>query len=106
MRWHLRTSCVPLCHHVQRNKVAVPPSVPAGIGSGPRQEAPAKRNRGRIREGHAASWEKRTGNLVMAANKKKIFITETLSQPGRTILNARDDIETVAFPHFISPRLF
>ncbi len=42
----------------------------------------------------------------MTANKKKIFITETLSQPGRAVLNARDDIETVEFPNLISARDF
>ena len=42
----------------------------------------------------------------MTANKKKIFITETLSQPGRAVLNARDDIETIEFPNLISARDF
>ena len=42
----------------------------------------------------------------MAANKKKIFITETLSQPGRAVLNARDDIETIEFPNLISAKDF
>ena len=38
----------------------------------------------------------------MATNKKKIFITESMSQPGRVLLNERDDIETVEFPNMIS----
>jgi D-3-phosphoglycerate dehydrogenase len=42
----------------------------------------------------------------MATNKKKIFITESMSQLGRGLLNARDDIETVEFPNLISARDF
>ena len=42
----------------------------------------------------------------MATNKKKIFITESMSQQGRALLNARDDIETVEFPNLISARDF
>jgi len=38
----------------------------------------------------------------MATNKKKIFITESMSQPGRALLKARDDIEIVEFPNMIS----
>ena len=38
----------------------------------------------------------------MATNKKKIFITESMSQQGRALLNERDDIETVEFPNMIS----
>ena len=37
----------------------------------------------------------------MATNKKKIFITESMSQPGRSLLQ-RDDIEMVEFPNMIS----
>jgi D-3-phosphoglycerate dehydrogenase / 2-oxoglutarate reductase len=44
--------------------------------------------------------------LGMATNKKKIFITESMSQPGRMLLNARDDIETIEFPNLISARDF
>ena len=33
----------------------------------------------------------------MATNKKKIFITESMSQQGRALLNARDDIVGVYF---------
>src|SRR4029077_15505195 len=44
--------------------------------------------------------------LGMATNKKKIFITESMSQQGRALLNARDDIETVEFPNLISARDF
>jgi D-3-phosphoglycerate dehydrogenase / 2-oxoglutarate reductase len=38
----------------------------------------------------------------MATNKKKILITESMSQPGRALLHARDDIDLVEFPNMIS----
>src|SRR5689334_18188272 len=38
----------------------------------------------------------------MATNKKKIFVTESMSQQGRVLLDARDDIELVEFPNMIS----
>src|SRR5690242_629104 len=38
----------------------------------------------------------------MATNKKKIFITESMSKQGRVLLDARDDIELVEFPNMIS----
>jgi D-3-phosphoglycerate dehydrogenase len=38
----------------------------------------------------------------MATNKKKILITESFSQKGRTLLGERDDIEMVEFPNMIS----
>jgi D-3-phosphoglycerate dehydrogenase len=38
----------------------------------------------------------------MAPNKKKILVTESLSEPGRALLSARDDIELVEFPNMIS----
>jgi D-3-phosphoglycerate dehydrogenase len=38
----------------------------------------------------------------MATNKKKIFITESMSEQGRALLEARDDIEIVEFPNMIS----
>ncbi len=38
----------------------------------------------------------------MATNKKKIFITESMSQQGRSLLRERDDIELVEFPNMIS----
>ncbi len=38
----------------------------------------------------------------MATNKKKIFITESMSQQGRALLKERDDIEMVEFPNMIS----
>ena len=38
----------------------------------------------------------------MASNKKKIFVTESFSQAGRTLLGERDDIEMVEFPNMIS----
>src|ERR1700728_2023300 len=38
----------------------------------------------------------------MTTNKKKIFITESMSQPGRALLKQRDDIEIVEFPNMIS----
>jgi D-3-phosphoglycerate dehydrogenase len=42
----------------------------------------------------------------MATNKKKIFITESMSQHGRALLNARGDIETIEFANLISARDF
>src|ERR1700743_1624479 len=42
----------------------------------------------------------------MATNKKKIFITESMSQPGRALLKERDDIEMIDFPNMISARDF
>jgi D-3-phosphoglycerate dehydrogenase / 2-oxoglutarate reductase len=38
----------------------------------------------------------------MTTNKKKILITESFSQKGRTLLSGRDDIEVVEFPNMIS----
>src|SRR5712671_4766586 len=38
----------------------------------------------------------------MATNKKKIFITESMSQQGRALLKERDDVEIVEFPNMIS----
>ena len=38
----------------------------------------------------------------MATNKKKIFVTESMSQQGRALLHARDDIDLVEFPNMIS----
>src|SRR5436189_561222 len=38
----------------------------------------------------------------MASNKKKIFITESFSKAGRSLLGERDDIEMVEFSNMIS----
>jgi D-3-phosphoglycerate dehydrogenase len=38
----------------------------------------------------------------MTTNKKKIFVTESMSQRGRALLKERDDIELVEFPNMIS----
>jgi len=38
----------------------------------------------------------------MATNKKKILVTESMSQQGRALLNERDDIELIEFPNMIS----
>jgi len=38
----------------------------------------------------------------MATNKKKILVTESMSEQGRAILTARDDVELVRFPNMIS----
>ena len=38
----------------------------------------------------------------MTTNKKKIFITQTLSAGGRALLRERDDIELIEFPNLIS----
>src|SRR5438309_10516905 len=54
----------------------------------------------------AMSFGRRTKNETqgpgMANNKKKIFITESMSQQGRALLRERDDIELVEFPNMIS----
>ena len=42
----------------------------------------------------------------MATNKKKIFVTQTLSQWARALLTQRDDIELVEFPNLISAKDF
>src|ERR1700754_5029242 len=42
----------------------------------------------------------------MATNKKKIFITQTLSPGARALLSERDDIELVEFPNLISAKDF
>src|SRR6267154_56716 len=38
----------------------------------------------------------------MATNKKKILVTESMSQQGRSLLNEREDIELIEFPNMIS----
>jgi D-3-phosphoglycerate dehydrogenase len=38
----------------------------------------------------------------MTTNKKKILVTESMSQQGRALLHARDDIELIEFPNMIS----
>ena len=38
----------------------------------------------------------------MTTNKKKILVTESMSQPGRALLRERDDIELVEFSNMIS----
>src|SRR5690349_22490309 len=42
----------------------------------------------------------------MATNKKKIFVTQTLSPGARTLLTERDDIELIEFPNLISAKDF
>jgi D-3-phosphoglycerate dehydrogenase len=42
----------------------------------------------------------------MATNKKKIFVTQTLSQGARALLTQREDIELVEFPNLISAKDF
>src|SRR5438309_3909786 len=42
----------------------------------------------------------------MATNKKKILVTESMSQQGRALLNERDDIELIEFPNMISAQDF
>src|ERR1700751_3153553 len=39
---------------------------------------------------------------MATTNKKKIFVTQTLSPKARSLLTARDDIELVEFPNLIS----
>ncbi|MGC1560074.1 MAG: 3-phosphoglycerate dehydrogenase, partial [Bradyrhizobium sp.] len=38
----------------------------------------------------------------MGTNKKRIFITQTMSPSGRALLHEREDIELVEFPNLIS----
>jgi D-3-phosphoglycerate dehydrogenase len=42
----------------------------------------------------------------MATNKKKIFVTESMSQQGRALLKERDDIEIIEFPNMIAAKDF
>ena len=42
----------------------------------------------------------------MPTNKKKIFVTESMSQQGRALLRERDDIELIEFPNMISAKDF
>ena len=42
----------------------------------------------------------------MTTNKKKILVTESMSQQGRVLLNQRDDIELIEFPNMISAKDF
>src|ERR1700754_1287020 len=42
----------------------------------------------------------------MATNKKKIFVTQTMSPKARAVLQERDDIELIEFPNLISARDF
>src|SRR6187431_2230724 len=54
----------------------------------------------------ASSFDGRTTRNApgarMTTNKKKIFITESFSQAGRVLLQARDDLDLVEFPNMIS----
>jgi D-3-phosphoglycerate dehydrogenase len=42
----------------------------------------------------------------MATNKKKILVTESMSQQGRILLSERDDIDLIEFPNMISAKDF
>src|SRR6202795_1416098 len=42
----------------------------------------------------------------MTTNKKKILVTESMSQQGRALLHVRDDIELIEFPNMISAKDF
>ena len=42
----------------------------------------------------------------MTTNKKKIFVTQTMSPGARALLNEREDIELVEFPNLITPKDF
>src|ERR1700730_17244085 len=42
----------------------------------------------------------------MPTNKKKIFVTESMSQQGRALLRERDDIELIEFSNMISAKDF
>ena len=40
--------------------------------------------------------------MAANTNKKKILVTESMSQPGRALLKEREDIEVIEFPNMIS----
>src|ERR1700746_1389197 len=42
----------------------------------------------------------------MTTNKKKVFVTQTMSPKARALLTERDDIEIIEFPNLISPADF
>src|SRR5262249_20351739 len=42
----------------------------------------------------------------MTTNKKKIFVTQTMSPKARALLTERDDIELIEFPNLITPKDF
>jgi D-3-phosphoglycerate dehydrogenase / 2-oxoglutarate reductase len=42
----------------------------------------------------------------MTTNKKKVFVTQTMSPKARALLTERDDIELIEFPNLISPADF
>ena len=42
----------------------------------------------------------------MTSNKKKIFVTQTMSPKARALLTERDDVELIEFPNLISPTDF
>src|SRR5271163_2465744 len=44
--------------------------------------------------------------MAATTNKKKIFVTQTMSPKARALLTERDDIELVEFPNLIAPRDF
>src|SRR6185436_5000917 len=71
---------------------------PAPIGCGPQQYAFAKRGDRR----RPLTAQQGTQGQGMATNKKKILVTESMSQQGRKLLHARDDIELIEFPNMIS----
>jgi len=47
--------------------------------------------------------KKKPQGQEMATNKKKIFVTQTMSPKARALLTERDDIELIEFPNLISP---
>ena len=72
-------------------------------GGGPQQYAPAKRGN---RRRPLTANKKPQGQEMAGTNKKKIFITQTLSPGARALLTERDDIELVEFPNLISAKDF
>src|SRR3984893_7234788 len=44
--------------------------------------------------------------MAVSTNKKKIFVTQTMSPGARALLNERDDVELVEFPNMISAKDF
>ena len=46
------------------------------------------------------------GDVLMTTNKKKLLLTDSMAASGQALLAARDDIETVLFPHMMTGEPF
>src|SRR3978361_1086623 len=63
-----------------------------------RVPAPSFDRRNKKSPGLRKGWQ----GAAMATNKKKIFITESMSQSGAAQFKDRDDIELIEFPNMIA----